>query len=264
MHRSGPIVRVQEICPKTAKLHVRVASNNADILAAQRLRYQVFTEEFGASLHGPQHGIDSDHFDPHCDHLLVEDLNSGHILATTRLLSEDQMPKAGSFYSECEFDLSNIHRLPGKKLEIGRTCVHAAFRNGATLALLWSGIAKYVIDHDFEHLIGCGSISLTEGTQEAWSITEQLKNRFLLEERKRVSPRLALPKPDQPADKPAAIPPLIKAYMRLGAKIGGDPCWDPDFRCADLFILLPISALEARYAKHFLKEQKEAEIENAA
>ena len=264
MHRSGPIVRVQEICPKTAKLHVRVASNNADILAAQRLRYQVFTEEFGASLHGAQQGIDNDRFDPHCDHLLVEDLNSGQTLATTRLLSEDHMPKAGSFYSESEFDLSNIHRLPGKKLEIGRTCVHAAFRNGATLALLWSGIAKYVIDHDFEHLIGCGSISLTEGTAEAWSITDQLKSRFLLEEDKQVKPKLELPKPEYVSNKPVAVPPLIKAYMRLGAKIGGDPCWDPDFRCADLFILLPISALEARYAKHFLKEQKVTEADTAA
>ncbi|OZG70658.1 hemolysin [Hahella sp. CCB-MM4] len=259
MHRSGPSVRVHNICPKAAKLHVRVAESEADVLAAQRLRYQVFTEEFGANLHGAQDGIDQDRFDPHCDHLLVEDLISGQILATTRLLSQDQMPKAGSFYSEGEFDLSNIHRLPGKKLEIGRTCVHADFRNGATLALLWSGIAKYVIDHDFEHLIGCGSISLTDGTQEAWSITDQLKRRFLLEESKQVTPKLALPRSDSETTEPVAIPPLIKAYMRLGAKIGGDPCWDPDFRCADLFILLPISALEARYAKHFLKDQEKSD-----
>ncbi len=257
MHTSGNTAKVRRDRSKQVKLHVRVAQNETDLLRAQRLRYSIFTEEFGANLKGAEQGIDCDTFDRYCDHLLVEDLVSGQIVATTRLLSDDNAAKAGSFYSESEFDLSNIYRLPGNKLEIGRTCVHAQFRNGATLALLWSGIAKYVIDYDYEHLIGCGSIGLAKGTGPAWSITKQLQRNHLLDSDKQVTPKLPLPNPDQdePVNK-TPIPPLIKAYMRLGAKVGGDPCWDPEFQCADLFLMLPISALEARYAKHFLKEDK--------
>jgi hypothetical protein len=49
----------------------------------------------------------------------------------------------------------------------------------------------------------------------------------------------------------AEMPPLLKAYMRLGAKICGEPCWDEDFQVADVFILLKRDELCPRYARHF-------------
>ncbi|MBU6954913.1 GNAT family N-acetyltransferase [Hahella sp. HN01] len=254
MHTSGQRVVLAKAESKKAELFVRVAQRSEEVIMAQQLRYRIFTEEFGANLHSPVPGLDCDSFDPFCDHLLVKDNISGQVVATTRLLADDKAKLAGSFYSESEFDLSAICQLPGRKLEIGRTCVHPAFRNGATLALLWSGIAKYVIDNEFDYLLGCGSISVIEGTAEAWSITRQLQERCLTAENARVIPKRTLPQPVGPVPNKSAVPPLIRAYMRLGAQIGGDPCWDPDFQCADLFILLHIDALAARYAKHFMKE----------
>ena len=47
-------------------------------------------------------------------------------------------------------------------------------------------------------------------------------------------------------------PPLIRAYLRLGAKLLGPPAWDPDFNTADLPMLMRIQDLPARYRKHFL------------
>ena len=58
---------------------------------------------------------------------------------------------------------------------------------------------------------------------------------------------------------PAAVPPLIKGYLRLGAYVCGDPAWDPDFNTADLLMLLPLSRVDKRYARHFLKDERSNE-----
>ncbi|RMF12955.1 MAG: GNAT family N-acetyltransferase [Gammaproteobacteria bacterium] len=245
-------------CPRTRserpRLRVDVATTATQIAQAQRLRFQVFTEEFGARLDSPVPGLDLDTFDPHCDHLVVTDVHSGSVVATTRLLSDAGARAVGRFYSETEFDLSGFKAHAGRVLEIGRTCVHPAFRSGATLSLLWSGIAAYVLEHDYDQLIGCGSIPVNDGGATAWAITERLLASHRVEDALTVSPRRPLPRPARiPAH--AGLPPLIKAYMRLGARIGGEPCHDPDFGCADLFIILRIEALAARYSRHFLKRE---------
>lgn len=49
----------------------------------------------------------------------------------------------------------------------------------------------------------------------------------------------------------AILPPLIKGYVRLGALICGPPAWDQQFRTADLLMLLSISRMDPRYARHF-------------
>ena len=56
-------------------------------------------------------------------------------------------------------------------------------------------------------------------------------------------------------DRPALMPPLIKGYLRAGAWICGAPAWDPDFNTADLPILMPVTRIDDRYAKHFMGKQ---------
>jgi putative hemolysin len=48
------------------------------------------------------------------------------------------------------------------------------------------------------------------------------------------------------------MPPLIKGYVRLGAYVCGDPAWDKQFNTADMLMLLPLSHINPRYARHFL------------
>ncbi len=64
-------------------------------------------------------------------------------------------------------------------------------------------------------------------------------------------PRVPLPHERLRNDEDTPVPPLIKGYLRAGAKVGGPPAWDPDFNSADLFMFLPMNALNPRYAKHF-------------
>jgi putative hemolysin len=48
-----------------------------------------------------------------------------------------------------------------------------------------------------------------------------------------------------------ALPPLIKGYLRLGAYIGEGAVIDHAFRTTDVLIVLPVSAIRARYLQHF-------------
>jgi putative hemolysin len=218
---------------------------------AQALRYRVFSAEFGARLDGAELGLDRDHYDIHCRHIGVRDLQSGQLVATTRLLDHQAAAGLGGYYSEEEFALHGLAGLEGPLLEIGRTCVDGAYRNGATIAVLWGELAEILNEGGYRYLMGCASISMQDGGIQARAIMQRLRERYLCTEHLRAEPRHPLPQLDLPGNVIAEMPPLLKAYMRLGAKICGEPCWDRDFQVADVFILLKRDELCPRYARHF-------------
>lgn len=225
----------------------------ADIRAAQRLRYEVFAEEGGAELDTPVPGLDIDRFDAHCLHLLVRDQAHDEIVACTRILTDDQAVHAGGFYSEQEFHMDAVLALPGRSVEIGRTCVRPEYRKGAVISTLWSGIAGFVSQYGFRYLFGSASISLRDGGATAWAITRRLQQDYSADESLQVFPKVALPMLLTPPDK-VVWPPLLKAYVSLGARACGEPYWDADFDVADVFMLLDMGDLAPRYARRFLRQ----------
>ena len=232
-------------------LSVAVAHSREEIQAAQRLRYAIFAGEMGAKLHNRIPGLDHDRFDAYCQHLIVRDA-LGEIIGCTRILTAEAARRAGGFYSQTEFDLAPVLALPGRFLEIGRTCVHPDYRNGATISTLWSGLAAFIAEQRMDYLIGCASIPLGADDGEARALYAELAQRHLVPEALRVKPHLPLPRRDSVARGQYTVPPLLKAYLRLGAQIGGEPCLDPDFNVADVFVLLSNQRIERRYARHFL------------
>jgi putative hemolysin len=235
------------------RLQVGLASDPEDIRAAQRLRYQVFVEEMGARLDTDEPGLEADRYDPFCQHLIVRDLDTGAVVGCYRILTDTQAALTGGYYSQSEFDLTRILELPGRFIEVGRTCVHPDYRTGTTIALLWQGLARYLVMNKFDYLMGCASIPLGSGTDRAAALYERLSRLHLAPESWRVFPRVPLPQLNLAGSVPVpVIPPLIKAYLRVGAKICGEPAWDPHFNVADLFILLRADCLPTRYVRHFL------------
>lgn len=232
-------------------LLIELTTSPTGLQEAQALRYQVFAEECGAKLDSPIAGLDIDEFDNHCEHLLVRDSRTGAVVATTRLLDSQGARRAGGFYSEGEFHLIGLEQLRGPILEIGRTCVHADYRNGATISTLWSGLAQLMRERDYNFLLGCASIPMGEDGIQAHAVMQRLRQRYLSREWLNAVPRHPLADIPLPDNLTAQIPPLLKAYMRLGATICGEPCWDPQFNVADVFILLPRQKLCPRYARHF-------------
>ncbi|MGA8864906.1 MAG: GNAT family N-acyltransferase [Gallionella sp.] len=229
------------------------ARNDKDVIEAQRLRYKVFAEEMGATLPSANEEIDRDIFDNYCEHLLVRESNENKVIGTYRILSPDQAEKIGGYYAETEFDLTRLLHLGDRMVEVGRSCVHRDFRDGATITQLWGGLAQYMLQHGHEYLIGCASISMADGGHVAASIYRKLHRLHAAPVEYSVFPRCPLPLQALNQNLEAPIPPLLKGYLRLGAYICGEPAWDPEFNTADLFILLPMSRLSSRYAKHFLK-----------
>lgn len=232
-------------------LTVSWARHADEVREAQRLRYKVFAEEMGARLTTPEPGLDIDLFDPFCDHLLVRD-GEGRLIGTYRALPPHQARRVGTLYTETEFDLTRLHHLKPRLLEIGRSCVHRDHRSGAVILALWSGIAAYMQRHGLDALIGCASMPMHCGGHAAASLWAQLQRTHLAAIEDRVHPRLALPVASLRQDLPVDQPPLLKGYLRVGAKVCGAPAWDPDFGVADFPVLMRLSQVNPRYARHFL------------
>lgn len=242
----SPAPRVQP------RLQLSLAHTEEEVREAQRLRYKVFVEEMGAHPTCREPGIDRDIYDPYCDHLLVRERDSNEVIGTYRMLTAARAKEVGGFYSRNEFDLTRLSNLSERTVEVGRSCVHPDYRSGAVIAMLWEGLAKYMQTHNAEYLMGCASISISDGGHVAASLYRQLKAEHLCPIELRVFPRYPLPLDRLEQHLDAATPPLIKGYLRAGAYICGDPAWDPDFNTADLLILLPKSRITPRYAKHFI------------
>jgi putative hemolysin len=235
------------------QLKTRLATTEKDIEACQRLRFEIFALEMGADLPTAKTGLDVDGFDPYCQHLMVED-QKGNIIACTRILVDIVANRIGGYYSDHEFDLGAIRKLNGRVMEIGRTCVHPEYRNGATIGVLWSGLAGFMLEHNFDFLMGCASVPMTDDGAQVANIRSALIEKSLLtDDDRRVRPRIPVGHLTQNNDIDTAWPPLLKAYLRLGAKVCGEPCFDKDFNVADFFILLDVKDLSPRYARHFLQ-----------
>lgn len=238
--------------PRGDRLFAELAASAQEVREAQSLRYRVFGEEMGAQLKGGA-GLDIDEFDEHCQHLLVRDSRSGRVVGCTRLLSDTHAARLGRFYSECEFDLGPITRLKGRLLEVGRTCIAPDFRQGSAIAVLWSGLAGYINLHGFDYLFGCASVPLGDQDIQAAAIMNRLRRQALSTECLRVTPRAPLLTTQVSEDiLDAPLPALLRAYVRLGARVCGEPCRDPDFGVADVLMLLNIDELNPSYSRHFL------------
>ena len=247
------LIKQQEREPQRRLTH-SLARSQSELEAAQRIRFKVFAEEMGAKLPSAHLGLDIDHFDKFCDHLLVRDHSNEKVVGTYRILPPEQAVKAGGYYSETEFDLTRLANLRDRMVEVGRSCVHEDYRDGATITQLWSGLADYITKNNHEYLIGCASISMGDGGHYAASVYNKIHKLHAAPAEYRVFPHCRLPLESLNQNLDVIVPPLIKGYLRLGAYIAGEPAWDPDFNCADVFILMPVSRMNVRYAKHFMRQ----------
>ncbi len=238
------------------KLHVGLAASASEILEAQKLRYRVFAEELGARLSTRTPGVDRDHYDAYCEHLIVRDEEQGRIVGTYRILSPEAARSVGSYYSESEFDLTRLAHLRPRTVEVGRSCIDPDYRSGAVITLLWAGLTRYMLANGHDYLIGCASIGMSDGGYNAAAIYNGLTEQLAPLEY-RVFPRCPLPlaQLSSNAVAEANLPPLLKGYFRAGAWVCGEPAWDPDFNTADLLLLLPMSRINERYARHFVERQ---------
>ncbi|MGW0790629.1 GNAT family N-acetyltransferase [Streptomyces sp. NPDC002911] len=241
--------------PAPPGYRVSLATCQDDVRAAQRLRHLVFAGELGARLDSAEPGLDSDAFDAYCDHLLVREAATGEVVATYRLLPPEGARLAGGLYAETEFDLGRLSPIRDDLVEVGRSCVHPAHRDGAVIALIWAGLARYMERTGHTWLAGCCSVPLADGGAQAARSWDTVRTHNLAPEEYWVTPHRLWDTTGHPgggAGGRAALPPLLRGYLRLGAWVCGAPAHDPDFNVADLYVLLSMHRTDPRYLRHFL------------
>lgn len=242
----SPIVR-------QGSYQLRLASAEADRIAAFRLRFLVFNLELNEGLECAYvTGQDSDEFDGICDHLIVEHVGTGKIVGTYRLQTGAVASANAGFYSEREFDFSPYRQLGNSVIELGRACVHRDHRTSEVLYLLWRGIAQYAIHHGGRYLIGCSSLT-SQDPAHGTAVYEAMREQ-LVEPHLRTTPQPAFAMPLMSADNASdKIPKLLRAYLAVGAKICGPPAIDREFRTIDFLTLLDLEALHPRVYARFMR-----------
>lgn len=241
-----------------SRLLLKQAITEKEIEAAMRLRFEVFNLELNEGLQSSYlTGLDSDEYDKLCDHIIVVDAADDKVVGTYRLLTGVKAENGIGFYSETEFEMSSFKNLEGEKLELGRACVHHDYRGSAVLNLMWAGIARYIELHNISYIFGCGSIH-NINPHILSSVYSHFRKNYMVKEELKISPLKKVPDFDpEMTDYDKAlitkhVPSLFLAYLRLGARICGEPAYDEQFGVSDFLILLDRSKLIDRYKKHYL------------
>lgn len=264
--------------PKTygriGDMEVRAACSRSEVKRAQKLRYRVFYEELSAipDILTTMSRRDEDAYDPICDHLLVVDhaapakprrpwSRKRAIVGTYRVLRQDVAEMNDGFYTQGEYDLAPMLKRHGTNcrfLELGRSCVLAPYRNRRSLELLWQGVWSYAREHGMDAMFGCASFEGTDPGQHALALSYLYHHARAPEEwRVRAHEEVHVPMNMLPADKIdaraaiRALPPLIKGYLKVGAFVGDGAVIDHQFGTTDVFMILPVKAMDERYFAHF-------------
>lgn len=239
---------------QTEEFFVSLATTLDEVRACQRLRYQVFNAELGEGLESSHAvGLDRDHFDVICDHLLVRSIETGEAVGTYRMQTGYRAKGNAGYYSEEFFDFAPFEAIRGELLELGRACVHHAHRDHAVvLMLLWKAIFRYAQETGARYLIGCSSLT-SQDPAEGAALYGELRQRHLASARFRTvpRPRHALPYAST-GIRACRAPRLLRAYLDLGAKICGPPAIDREFKTIDLLTLLDLDEIPGALRKRLL------------
>lgn len=266
--RPRPESRIVDL--SAGPLQVRLAEGRADIDAAQALRYRVFYETMGAvPIAGmEQRRRDFDPFDEVCDHLLVIDHKigppGGQVVGTYRLIRRNAARRFGRFYSSGEYDIGNLIAYPGEILELGRSCVDPLYRGRGVMQLLWGGIAAYVFHYEIALMFGCASLPGIDPEALAEPLSylyhehlapPELRVRALDERYVAMNRRDAAALDGSRIR--AALPPLIKGYLRLGGFVGDGAVIDTQFNTTDVCIVVKTDLVAEKYSRHYVRTVKD-------
>ena len=276
-------IRISEYRPvsfRSRNLEVRLAETEADVDAAQALRYRIFYQEMAATPSAEIEAArrDFDAFDSFCDHLLAIDHQRGEgpptVVGTYRLIRREEAERKGGFYTAGEYDIAKLLAYPGEILELGRSCVDAAYRNRPTMQMLWRGISAYVAHYDIELMFGCGSLPGTDVKKHAETLSylyqyhlappalrPRALDRLYVDMNLIKSPKMgphetlvSMP----PLVTPASVPPLIKGYLRLGGFVGDGAVIDEQFDTIDVCVIVKTDLITGKYARHYERAKREA------
>jgi len=240
---------------------LKFAENDDEILAAQKLRYRVFNCEQNRGLDSANSAeFDSDEFDEGAAHLIAFNKADGEPIGTYRAIGQPGNDPE-KMYSAREYEVNGIEPYVPQIIEVGRSCVDKDFRNGGVVTILWMGMAAITLRSGCRYLCGC--VSLEDARPAvAWAVYESLLEKGLSFPGIHFTPRdkFKFQRPDEAeiarvrndrALLREAMPPLLKGYITIGAKLLGEPAFDYEFGSIDLPVMVDMWRLPDRYHRHF-------------
>jgi putative hemolysin len=254
-HAQAFVPHQPHISLELGKYRIRLAATLAEREAACRLRFRVFNIELGEGLESSYRtGMDQDHFDLFCEHLIVEDRMRREVVGTYRMQSGNTAAQKMGYYSEQEFDFSPYEGIRGEVLELGRASIDREHRSSEVLTLLWRGIVQYARFYGLRYLIGCSSLNSRE-PDAGWSMYRQLEA-FLAPAPLRTRPTRSYELPQAITEPPheVKVPKLLKTYIAVGARICGAPAWDREFGTIDFLTLLDLAQLTPAARHRFMAD----------
>ena len=241
---------------------IKIAESNFEIKKAQSLRYKIFFKEKKIKKKSFKFLLqrDYDFYDKISDHLIIIDNNReirDNVIGTYRLLRGNCAKLYRGFYTEQEFDISNLKKNFSSKdiLELGRSCVHPQYRSGIILKLLWQGISNYIKMYKIKILMGCASFHGTNPSKfkdefsllyESYRLPEDYDVKSLqsneISFNKNINHPTILNK----------LPPLIKGYLRAGGMVSENFYIDTEFETIDYCVIMLTEKIVSRYQNKFL------------
>ena len=246
---------------------IKLADKKSELKKAQALRYSIFYREQKAksTFQKKITRLDYDKIDTFSDHLIIIDKRrkglKNTIVATYRLIRGDVASRFGGFYTSSEFDLTNILNAYNHKqiLELGRSCVHKDYRNGAIMSLLWKAIAEYIKLYDIKVLLGCASFQGTNVQKLSkklsylisnFSLPDDMSVKSLVNSNCQVYNKNNINKSDLRTF--VKLPPLIKGYLRVGGRVSNSFFIDYNFNTTDLCVVVQTDNIDKKYKNKFL------------
>jgi putative hemolysin len=239
---------------------VRLAETDAEVHAAQKLRYEVLFKESGGRITKEMLNSEreEDEWDAVAYHVVVVDRKKhNQVVGTVRLVSNEALEEGQEFYTEHAFNLDGLRGHYSKALELSRACVSPEGRGGAILMLIWKFTMQFIEQNRYEVLFGCASFHGTDYQQHT-EILSYLYNKHLASEALMPIPKGSVQNvaikefsiPPGKGKERGKVPTMLRGYLKIGARISDHAIIDPVFNTT--FVAIYVDANEMFGTNHAL------------
>ena len=239
------------------KYSARLAAKDSDVVNCQQLRYLTFIKERGLVRGEQASPLDRDDFDAICGHMMIEEMRTGKLVCCFRILHLKNGSEIARSYSAQYYELSKLAAYPGRMVEMGRFCIHPAYRDPAILRVAWAAMSQFVDERGVELLFGCSSFHGVDADtyMDAFAL---LKERHLAP--KRWLPRIKAPnvfrfarmlrmrRPDMTRAL-RLMPPLLRSYLVMGGWVSDHAVIDNDLNTLHVFTGVEIKRMPPNRAR---------------
>jgi L-ornithine Nalpha-acyltransferase len=240
----------------TSRYRAAEAVTRDDIAQVVALRTRVFRTARGRP------GPEADAWDPRCRHVVITENDGGAVVGGFRLL-----PLSGAeihtSYSAQFHDVTELSGKSGWFVEVGRFCVAPEVRDPDVMRLALASML--LVADGATALFGCASFPGADITTHHAALSYLAAHHLApghhspgtalqhdlppggaiagpaaFAPRSTVGPGVDLPSPD-PEASPAGLPPLLRAYLGLGARVSGRAAIDRDLDTLHVLVTLDVA-----------------------